>query len=45
MGFSIERIIKSKLIHFTNEIEDILSDENIICHFISVPTEKKGKPF
>ncbi len=45
MGFSIKKIIKSKLINFTSDIEDVLNDKNIICHFISVPTEKNGKPF
>ena len=45
MGFSIKRVIKSKLIKFTSKLENILNDEEIISHFIAVPTEKNGKPF
>ena len=45
IDFSTKKLIKSNLIKFTNDYNEIFSDKEVICHFISVPTEKNGKPY
>ena len=45
INFPTKGLLKSNLINFTNNYEEILNDKDIICHFIAVPTEKNGRPF
>ena len=44
LGFSLNKKQK-KIINATDNLEEILNDDEIICHFICIPTEKKGKPY
>ena len=44
LGFTIDKKQK-KIINATDNLNKILNDREIICHFICIPTEKNGKPY
>ena len=44
LGFNLKKNQK-KLMSATSNIQSILDDKKIICHFICIPTEKNGQPF
>src|SRR3989442_15863918 len=45
LGFSTEPLVKNGLMHGTNRVADIIDDESVKVHFVSIPTEKNGKPW
>src|SRR2546425_9073472 len=45
LGFSAVPLVKNGLMHATSKVKDILDDPSIKVHFISIPTERKGKPW
>jgi len=45
LGFSTEPLVKNGLMHATSRVSDILNDSSIKVHFISIPTERNGKPW
>src|SRR2546427_5615277 len=45
LGFSTEPLVKNGLMYATSKVSDLLNDSSIKVHFISIPTERKGKPW
>src|SRR5260370_506939 len=45
LGFSAIPLVKNGLMHATSKVKDIIDDSSIKVHFISIPTERKGKPW
>jgi nucleotide sugar dehydrogenase len=45
LGFSTEPLVKNGLIHATTDVKEIIDDPSVKVHFISIPTERKGKPW
>src|SRR5207247_11012139 len=45
LGFSAAPLVKNGLMHATSKVKDIIDDSSIKVHFISIPTERKGKPW
>src|SRR5881628_78488 len=45
LGFSAVPLVKNGLMHATSKVKEILDDSSIKVHFISIPTERKGKPW
>src|SRR5207244_13536007 len=45
LGFSAIPLVKNGLMHATSKVKDIIDDTSIKVHFISIPTERKGKPW
>ena len=45
LGFSTEPLVKNGLMRATNRVKEIIDDESVKVHFVSIPTEKKGKPW
>src|SRR5260370_30454081 len=45
LGFYAIPLVKNGLMHATNKVKDIIDDSSIKVHFISIPTERKGKPW
>ncbi len=45
LGFSAVPLVKNGLMHATSKVKDIIDDSSIKVHFISIPTEQKGKPW
>lgn len=45
LGFSTEPLVKNGLMRGTNRVKEIIDDESIKVHFISIPTERDGKPW
>jgi len=43
-GFNIKNLVKTNYLKATSNSNDLISDE-VIAHFIAVPTEKNGKPY
>ena len=44
LGFKLKKS-QNKLISATTDLKSIIGDDEIICHFICIPTEKNGQPF
>lgn len=44
LGFDVAPLVKSGLMHATTDFADLLSDD-ILVHFIGVPTEKGAEPW
>ena len=44
LGFKIKKN-QNKLISATSNLQSIINNKEIICHFICIPTEKDGQPF
>jgi len=45
LGFSAIPLVKNGLMHATSKVKDIIDDSSIKVHFISIPTERRGKPW
>ncbi len=45
LGFSAVPLVKNGLMHATSKVKDIIDDPSIKVHFISIPTERGGKPW
>src|SRR5438093_3171040 len=45
LGFSAAPLVKNGLMHATSKVKDIIDDSSIKVHFISIPTERRGKPW
>src|SRR3989441_8553008 len=45
LGFATEPLVKNGLMHATSKVKDIIDDSSIKVHFISIPTERRGKPW
>jgi nucleotide sugar dehydrogenase len=45
LGFSTEPLVKNGLMHATSSVKEILDDLSVKVHFISIPTERRGKPW
>src|SRR5438105_3651029 len=45
LGFSIEPLVKNGLMYATSDVKEIIEDPNVKVHFVSIPTEKNGKPW
>src|SRR5260370_13355165 len=45
LGFSAVPLVKNGLMRATSKVKDIIDDSSIKVHFISIPTERKGKPW
>ena len=45
LGFSTEPLVKNGLMHATSNVNEILDDPSVKAHFVSIPTERRGKPW
>jgi len=45
LGFSTEPLVKNGLMRGTNRVAEVIDDESVKVHFVSIPPEKKGKPW
>ena len=45
LGFSTEPLVKNGLMHATSDVKGILEDPTVKVHFVSIPTERNGKPW
>lgn len=45
LGFSIEPLVKDGLMHATTDVKEIIDDPTIKVHFVSIPTERDGRPW
>ncbi len=45
LGFSAVPLVKNGLMRATSKVKDIIDDSSIKVHFISIPTERRGKPW
>jgi nucleotide sugar dehydrogenase len=45
LGFSTEPLVKNGLMRGTTRVVEIIDDESVKVHFVSIPTEKNGKPW
>jgi len=45
LGFSIEPLVKNGLMHATTSVREIIEDPSVKVHFVSIPTERNGKPW
>ncbi len=43
-GFKIDKLVKDKNLLATVDYKDLIN-ENVLVHFIAIPTEKDGKPY
>jgi nucleotide sugar dehydrogenase len=43
-GFKIDKLVEDQYLSATSDYKDLIN-ENIIAHFIAIPTEKDGKPY
>jgi len=43
-GFTIDQLVKENYLKATSE-HDKLINENVLVHFVAIPTEKDGKPY
>jgi len=43
-GFKIDELVNDKYLSATSDYKDLIN-ENIIVHFVAIPTEKDGKPY
>jgi len=43
-GFKIDKLVEDQYLSATSDYKDLIN-ENIIAHFIAIPTEKNGKPY
>jgi len=45
LGFSTEPLVKNGLMHATSDVKEILEDPTVKVHFVSIPTERNGRPW
>src|SRR5207237_2178962 len=45
LGFSIEPLVKNGLTHATTDVKEVIEDPTVKVHFVSIPTERNGKPW
>jgi nucleotide sugar dehydrogenase len=43
-GFKIDTLVKQNLLSASNNYKDLIN-EDVIVHFVAIPTEKDGKPY
>ena len=43
-GFKIDKLVKDNLLSASSNYKDLINDD-VIVHFIAIPTEKEGKPY
>ena len=43
-GFEIKQLVKQNYLRATSNYQDLIKD-NILVHFVAIPTEKDGKPY
>ena len=45
LGFSIEPLVKNGLMYATSDVKEIIEDPAVKAHFVSIPSERNGKPW